>query len=115
MEFKSFPETLGHETRTIDFLKVDCEFCEWFSYRDWINYGDVRQLFVETHTLPFPHTVRNFWPWPGMDVKPTDLFDDLQNAGFIIFSKEPNIHANVKVYIWECMQQAEGFLLLLSL
>jgi hypothetical protein len=113
--FKTFPETLrllGHEHRTVDLLKVDCEFCEWFTYRDFIQYGDVRQLMIETHHVPLPETMPAVWPWPGTTLTPNQFFDDLQKAGFIMFSKEPNIHrkgkvrrvreSNEGVYRWAC-------------
>ena len=35
-EFASFPEILkrlGHENRTIDIFKIDCEGCEWDTYK----------------------------------------------------------------------------------
>jgi hypothetical protein len=95
--FVSFPEILrklGHENRTIDILKVDCEWCEWYSYKDWIKYGDVRQLMIETHRLPYFETT-NLWTQKGIELKPTQLFDDLQDANFILFSKEPNIQGEV--------------------
>jgi Methyltransferase domain len=50
--------------------------------QDWISDAvDIRQLLIETHHLA-----------EGTDVKPSDFFDDIQNAGFALFSKEPNIH-----------------------
>jgi hypothetical protein len=36
-----FQKLLRHEGRTIDILKIDCEGCEWTSYKDWIN-TDIR-------------------------------------------------------------------------
>ncbi len=100
--FYTFPETmrlLGHENRTMDILKVDCEYCEWFSFRDWIQYGNnVRQLMIETHQLPMPWFGKRNWPWGTLlDLKPNQFFDELQNAGFIMFSKEPNTHWFSKV------------------
>lgn len=100
LTFMSFPETLrtlGHENRIIDLFKVDCESCEWFSYKDWIQYGDIRQIMVETHHLPRPKPSERSWPWPATNITPTDFFDDLQNAGFIMFSKETNNHYLAKV------------------
>jgi Methyltransferase domain len=52
------------------------------SIQDWISDAvDIRQLLIETHHLA-----------EGTDVEPSDFFDDIQNAGFALFSKEPNIH-----------------------
>jgi Methyltransferase domain len=39
---------------------------------------------IETHDLP-----------TDLAVKPSDFFDDIEKAGFALFSKEPNIHPNV--------------------
>jgi hypothetical protein len=99
-EFYSLPQTLkllGHENRTITLFKADCEFCEWFCYKDWITYGNVQQMFLEIHGFPRPETVQHVWPWPPTNQTPRELFDDLQNANYIMFSKEPNIHRAVMV------------------
>lgn len=76
--FKTFEETkkaLGHEGWPIDVFKIDCEGCEWGTYKDWIN-ADIRQLLVEVHMVP---EVAN------------DFFTHLQLAGYVTFHKEPNI------------------------
>jgi hypothetical protein len=68
---------LGHEGRTIDIFKIDCEGCEWKTYKDWADPEvDIRQLLVEVHDVP---------------PEAQDFFTHLQNAGFVIFHKEPNI------------------------
>ncbi|CAB9497487.1 Pfam:DUF672 [Seminavis robusta] len=89
---------LGHTHHTIDILKVDCEFCEWFTYRDWLKPDlNIRQLLIETHNLPtsLPDPQQNkggrFFP-VSTDVAPSQFFDDIENAGFAMYSKEPNIH-----------------------
>jgi Methyltransferase domain len=41
---------------------------------------DIRQLLIETHSIP---------RGKGEAVA---FFDDIQNEGFAMFSKEPNIH-----------------------
>jgi hypothetical protein len=66
---------LGHENRTIDIFKIDCEWCEWFTFRQWLDQ-DIRQILVETHNAPMPHA--------------QDFFFALHDAGYVIFSKEAN-------------------------
>jgi len=70
--FRTFQETikeLGHEGRPIDIFKIDCEGCEWFTYKDWID-ADLQQIIVEVHHVP--------------DVA-QDFFADLQKAGYVTF------------------------------
>jgi hypothetical protein len=80
--FKTLPEIqqeLGHVGRRIDVFKIDCEGCEFRTYKDWLDV-DIGQLLVETHRVP-----------PVAQ----DFFRDLHDAGFVLFHKEPNImHSN---------------------
>jgi len=76
--FKTLQETiqeLGHEGRPIDIFKIDCERCEWSTYKDWLK-ADLRQILVEVHNIP---------------AIVQDFFSDLQKAGYVTFHKEPNI------------------------
>ena len=59
--------------------KIDCEGCEWETYRDWIanDIPMLHQLLVEVHNAP-------------MD-KVLDFFDSLDEAGYLRYHKEPNI------------------------
>lgn len=78
--WKTMPQIireLGHESRTIDVLKIDCEGCEWDSFQDWIDL-DIRQILIETHSLP-----QN----KSLGLKFFDAF--IQNH-FAMFSKEVN-------------------------
>lgn len=78
LQFKTLEETmevLGHANRTIDILKIDCEWCEWFTYEQWLQQ-DIRQILVETHHAPMPEAQA--------------FFQDLHDAGYVIFSKEAN-------------------------
>lgn len=76
--FKTLQQTmkeLGHENRTIHIFKIDCEWCEWFTFDQWLK-EDLRQILVETHNAPLPNA--------------KDFFYGLHDAGYVIFSKEAN-------------------------
>ena len=60
----------------IDIFKIDCEWCEWHTYQDWLSVGNLRQILVETHNAPMPTA--------------KDFFYALHDAGYVIFSKEAN-------------------------
>ena len=76
--FKTLQETikeLGHKDCPIDIFKIDCEGCEWGTYKDWLE-TDIRQILVEVHHVPeVAH----------------EFFSNLQHAGYVTFHKEPNI------------------------
>ena len=80
LELKTLKETmkeLGHEDRTIDVFKIDCEGCEWKTYKDWVGKtNNIQQILVEVHDTSL---IANY------------MFHELHDAGFVIFSKEPNI------------------------
>ena len=69
-------DDLGHTGRTIDIFKIDCEWCEWHTYPQWLKGVDIRQILVETHNAPMPEAKKFFY--------------ELHDAGFVIFSKEAN-------------------------
>ena len=78
LKFKSLAETveiLGHVGRRIDIFKIDCEGCEWGAYKDFLKQ-DLRQILIEVHSVS--------------DVT-AQFFDELHDAGYVIFHKEPNI------------------------
>lgn len=78
--WRTLPEIireLGHENRTIDVLKIDCEGCEWDTYQDWIHL-DIRQILIETHSLP---------KQKGSGLR---FFDSFTRQNFLMFSKEVN-------------------------
>lgn len=79
-QWKSLPEiiqALGHEDRTIQMLKIDCEGCEWDSYEDWIGLG-IRQILIETHSLPANKSL-------GLH-----FFDSFIQHDYVLYSKEVN-------------------------
>lgn len=78
--WKTLPQiihALGHQGRTIDILKIDCEGCEWESFQDWIAL-DIRQILIETHSLPENKTL-------GLK-----FFDSFIQNNYLMFSKEVN-------------------------
>merc|ERR1711865_933083 len=73
---------LGHNKRVIDVLKIDCESCEWSTYRSWLDGRIfIRQILVEVHRSYDTKTIHSFFKF---------LFDH----GYVIFHKEPNIAAS---------------------
>lgn len=78
---KALPEVvkeLGHTGRKIDVFKIDCEGCEWDTYKDWIQSGvDIHQIQVELH-------------WRDDAAKVQEFYKFLGDQGYVIFSKESN-------------------------
>lgn len=82
-EFYSFPEIvkkLGHEDRIIDVFKIDCEGCEFTTYQDWIGNQNLRQILVETHSLPQGNKKKMGLAY----------FDSFKANGLAMYSKEAN-------------------------
>jgi len=77
--FKSIQETvasLGHEGRVVDIFKIDCEGCEWETYKDWFSSKiTMLQILVEVHNSPLPAI---------------DFFETMQDNGYVTFHKESN-------------------------
>ena len=65
---------LGHQNRTIDIFKIDCEGCEWESYEGWFEGASIRQIQVELHYI----------------TKAEALMRYAYKNNFVIFHKEPN-------------------------
>ena len=92
-DLKTFPEilkTLGHENRTIDVFKIDCERCEWYNYKDWIQAGNIRQILIETHGVPSPYSGNDWYRKP---MNMAEFFDSFTANHFAMFSKEVNPYA----------------------
>lgn len=90
-DFKTFPETiklLGHENRIIDLFKIDCEGCEWFTYKDWIGFG-MRQIVMETHGVPLPDG-RKGSRFHKQSLNITDYFQDFSDNGYVLYSRDHN-------------------------
>lgn len=88
--FKTLEDTvklLGHESRTIDIFKIDCEGCEFDTYSSWLDAPvKLRQILLEVHpnlssllrpSVKLPDTV--------------NMFNSLHEKGYVITHKEPNI------------------------
>ena len=56
--------------RSLFAQKIDCEWCEWFTFEEWLKV-DMRQILVETHNAPMPNSrVSDVYcadsAWPGV-------------------------------------------------
>eukprot|EP00588_Corethron_pennatum_P010073 CAMPEP_0194271106 /NCGR_PEP_ID=MMETSP0169-20130528/4976_1 /TAXON_ID=218684 /ORGANISM="Corethron pennatum, Strain L29A3" /LENGTH=332 /DNA_ID=CAMNT_0039013383 /DNA_START=153 /DNA_END=1148 /DNA_ORIENTATION=+ len=80
-KFKSLStivKELGHEGRTIDIFKIDCEGCEWATSKEWFLANvTMRQIQVELHK-------------PDVQITPK-FFDLMYQNNYVITHKEPNI------------------------
>jgi len=75
---KTVVNMLGHNNRTIDIFKIDCEGCEWTTAKHWFE-ADVtlRQIQVELHKSDVVETPQ--------------FFDMLYENNYVITHKESNI------------------------
>jgi len=72
---KDIIATLNHTGRMIDVFKIDCEGCEWDTYKDIFALTNVRQIQIELHRIDQARA----------------LFQFAQAHNFVVFHKEPNI------------------------
>jgi len=78
----SIVEELGHTAREIDVFKIDCEGCEWETYKGWFDgTTTIRQIHIELHGGTEEE--------PPVSAQSFMLF--LKSKGYVIFHKEPNI------------------------
>jgi Methyltransferase domain len=87
-QFYTFPEILkqlGHEDKTIDIFKIDCEGCEWTTQQDWIDQ-DIRQVLIETHSVPKQWNV-------GLK-----YFQSYKQNQFAMFYREANVMIAAKCF-----------------
>lgn len=99
-KWKTLPQMikeLGHENRTINVFKIDCEGCEWSTFQDWVSL-DIRQILIETHYLPENRT-------HGLE-----FFDSFAKNNFVMFSKESNPWAGGKCFEFSYVKMHPDFL-----
>lgn len=95
--FQEILKKLGHEYRTIDIFKIDCEGCEWDTYKDWITHDKIRQVLVETHRLPTQEI--------GLE-----YFQAFKKNNFAMYSKEVNGFGNGQFYEFSYIKLHPNFL-----
>jgi hypothetical protein len=90
---------LGHENRSIEMLKIDCEHCEYRTFQSWFEapLRHIRQILLETHDAPMPQ-LRN-------------LLYFLHDKNYVIFSKESNYLAGGNCVEWGFLKLHPSFFL----
>ena len=77
MTLREIVKELGHDGREVDIFRLDCNGCEWSTYKEWLTSGiHIKQILVELHGAP-----RN----------EDTLFEDIEREGFVIFHKEADV------------------------
>lgn len=91
--FKTLPEImkeLGHEQKSIDVFKIDCEGCEWSTYKDWIGL-DIRQILVEMHGVPTPEGMatdaitKKFFQ---KDLDVSEFYNTFTKHGYALYNRD---------------------------
>merc|ERR1712032_8708 len=76
---------LGHYNKTIDILKLDCEGCEYNTYKDWFGGNPfIRQIQLELHA-----SETDYFSLNSSSVH--DMFHYIFEQGYVVFHKEPNL------------------------
>lgn len=74
MTLKETVHHLDHEGRELDILRLDCEGCEWHTFREWLDSGaSARQIVVTLHGAP---------------KNEDDIFEILEANNYVIFHRE---------------------------
>jgi len=75
---KTIVNELGHNNKTVDIFKIDCESCEWTTAEYWFDADiTLRQIQVELHQSDV--------------VKTPQFFDMMYENNYVITHKESNI------------------------
>lgn len=89
MTLKETVHHLGHEGRELDILRIDCEGCEWQTFREWLTSGiSSKQILATLHGAP---------------KNDDDLFEQLEANNYVIFHREADTR-------YSGMWQEYGFL-----
>ena len=77
---------LGHRGKTIDVLKVDCEFCEYESFK--VLYSALAAMEIKVNVILVE--VHSFEPKLTDLVRAEEFFAPLDDLGFLLYHKERN-------------------------
>ena len=74
----------------IDLFKIDCEGCEWTTFKDWTgpSIPRIQQILVENHRT---------------NGNTVNFYNELMNNVYVIYHKEPNI---LKYCKGDCIEYA---------
>jgi len=74
---------LNHENRVIDVFKIDCEGCEWETFREWFEANvTIDEILVEVHTGTMQ---------PANNPPAKDFMSFMKDRNMLIHHKEPNV------------------------
>lgn len=73
---------LGHNERVIDIFKIDCEGCEFDTFRTWFN-----PIEKQSENLPVQILIEVHWRDPK---SARSLLEYLMDLDYVVFRREPN-------------------------
>lgn len=86
VSFRETKRRLGHDTKTVDILFIDCNGCEWNIFREVLEQH--RQILLRTHDLPLKSHDKEtkYGKLPALAA--SEFFDSFRSHGYVLFAKQ---------------------------